>query len=304
MMIDTAPAQESDFAHYLERHQNRINDCLTQRLARLRNLNPPLGEAMEYSLMAKGKRLRPILAYAAADAVGQIDEAVDTVACALECIHTYSLIHDDLPAMDDDDLRRGLPTCHKAFDEATAILAGDALLTLAFQWLAEIHPLPANIRIELITHLSKAAGCAGMVGGQMQDLSAVGKPLNLPQLEQLHRHKTGALIKASVVMGAMATQAAGETQLQQLSDYADAVGLAFQIHDDVLDVESNTEALGKSQGADARLNKPTYVSIAGLDTAKELANQQVNNALAALDNFGPRADNLRHVARYTIAREF
>lgn len=259
---------------------------------------------MIYGLMGRGKRLRPLLAYAAAETVGKINADVDTVACAVECIHSYSLIHDDLPAMDNDDLRRGLPTCHVAFDEATAILAGDALQTLAFQWLAEeSEKSTAEIRLQLVLELAKAAGHQGMVRGQMQDLSAVGKHLSLPQLEDLHRHKTGALIKASVVMGAVASRAASPNQLQGLGDYAQNLGLAFQIHDDILDVESSTETLGKTQGADARLNKPTYVSIAGLDSAKVLAQQQIDAALTALEPFGHRADGLRQLAHYMVERK-
>ncbi len=292
----------NDISTYIQRQQQRVNDCLHQRLQSVQSSHPPLGEAMVYSLMGQGKRLRPILAYAAAEAVGKINELVDSVACALECIHTYSLIHDDLPAMDDDDLRRGSPTCHKAFDEATAILAGDALQSLAFQCLATSSVRSPALGLSLIQDLAKAAGHQGMVGGQMLDLNAVGKSLDLPSLENLHANKTGALIKASVVMGAVASEAASDSDIQALSDYAQALGLAFQIHDDVLDVESSTETLGKPQGADARLNKPTYVSIVGLDQAKILAREQVEKSLAALTHFGQRGDTLKKLAHYMIER--
>jgi len=293
-----------EFSLYLQRYQQRVNDCLQQRLSQVGASTPPLGEAMVYSLMSPGKRLRPVLAYAAAETVGKLNGDVDAVACAVECMHAYSLIHDDLPAMDDDDLRRGMPTCHKAFDEATAILAGDALQALAFQWLANTGESAdhANLSIGLIQVLSKAAGYQGMVAGQMLDLNAVGKPLSVPQLEDLHRRKTGALIKASVVMGAMASRAASDHQLKALDDYAQALGLAFQIQDDILDVEASTDEIGKPQGADARLNKPTYVSIAGLEAAKTLAQQQIDAAINALSGLGQRADILRQLAHYMIER--
>jgi len=291
-----------DFANYLQRCQQRVNDCLRQRIHSLSASTPPLGEAMIYSLMSQGKRLRPVLVYAAAETLGKMNPTVDTVACAVECVHAYSLSHDDLPAMDDDDLRRGEPTCHKAFDEATAILAGDALQTLAFQWLAEAGNNNAHLHLRLLQELSKAAGYQGMVAGQMLDLNAVGKSLSVPQLEALHRYKTGALISASVKMGAVASQAASETQIQALGDYAEALGLAFQIHDDILDVESSTEILGKSQGADARRQKPTYVSVAGLDAAKVLAQEQIDNAISALQSFGQRAERLRQLAHFMIER--
>ena len=292
-----------DFSLYLQRYQQRANDCLQQRIQHVSATTPPLGEAMAYGLMSRGKRLRPLLAYAAAETVGKINSDVDTVACAVECIHAYSLIHDDLPAMDDDDLRRGEPTCHKAFDEATAILAGDALQTLAFQWLVTECANHPTMCLDLIGELTKAAGYQGMVAGQMVDLNAVGRQLNLPELENLHRHKTGALIKAAVVMGAIASRAASDQQLQALAEYAEALGLAFQIQDDILDVESSTETLGKTQGADALHDKPTYVSIAGLAQAKVLAQQQIDSAIAALSGFNERADGLRQLASYMIARK-
>lgn len=292
----------NDFSLNLQRYQQRVNDNLLQRTRQLGATTPPLGEAMVYSLMSPGKRLRPVLVYAAAETVGKINHLVDTAACAVECIHAYSLIHDDLPAMDDDDLRRGMPTCHRAFDEATAILAGDALQSLAFQWLAGAKSGKAELPLRLIAELAEAAGCHGMVAGQMMDLNAVGKPIGLPELEQLHRRKTGALIATSVVMGAIASEAASERQVQALAEYARALGLAFQIQDDILDVESSTDVLGKAQGADAKLNKPTYVSVAGLDQAKALAQQQVDAAIAALQPFNQRGETLRQLADYMIAR--
>ena len=302
--IESGNQRNEAYVRFLQTHQQRVNDCLTKHLRDFHSAFPPLGEAMEYSLMAKGKRLRPVLVYAAAQAVSEVNDAVDVVACAVECTHTYSLIHDDLPAMDNDDLRRGVPTCHIAYNEATAILAGDALLTLAFQWLSQCETLAPQTRLDLIENLSKAAGWRGMVGGQMLDLNAVGKPLTLPELEQLHRLKTGALIKASVEMGAIATEAASPKQLQALGEFAANVGLAFQIQDDILDVDSSTEELGKSQGADAKLGKPTYVSVAGLQGARELAAQQTDAAIAALAGFDHRADPLRELAYYTVSRKF
>lgn len=261
-----------------------------------------LREAMRYSLFNGGKRVRPTLAYAAALAINTDTPPalLDRVACALESLHSYSLVHDDLPAMDDDDLRRGKPTCHIAFDEATAILAGDALQTLAFELLSEANTDPA-IQIALVRQLAHASGVRGMVLGQAIDLAAVDKQIDLTHLENMHRHKTGALIRASVSMGATAAGASAQ-QLQALDSYAAAIGLAFQVQDDILDVTVDTETLGKQQGADIARNKPTYVALLGLEGARTKAQELHQQALAALASFDANADQLRALSAYIIER--
>ncbi len=265
-----------------------------------------LREAMRYSLFNGGKRVRPTLAYASAlainsDALNIQTKLLDRVACALESLHSYSLVHDDLPAMDDDDLRRGKPTCHIAFNEATAILAGDALQTFAFELLSEAEQVDAKIQLALIRQLVNASGVQGMVLGQAIDLAAVDKTIDLAQLENMHRHKTGALIRASVSMGATALGASA-AQLKALDIYAAAIGLAFQVQDDILDVIADTEILGKQQGADIARNKPTYVALLGLDGARAKAQELHQQALAALNEFGESADYLRALSAYIIER--
>jgi geranylgeranyl pyrophosphate synthase len=265
-----------------------------------------LRNAMRYSLFNGGKRVRPTLAYASAlavssDALTSHSELLNRIGCALESLHSYSLVHDDLPAMDDDDLRRGKPTCHIAFNEATAILAGDALQTFAFELLSEANSVDAKIQIALIHQLAKASGVNGMVLGQAIDLAAVDKALDLAQLENMHRHKTGALIRASVSMGATA-MGASELQLQALDKYAAAIGLAFQVQDDILDVVADTETLGKQQGADIARNKPTYVALLGLEGARQKAQELHRQALDALKDFGDGADYLRALSAYIIER--
>lgn len=255
---------------------------------------------MRYAALGPGKRVRPFLVYAAGELVGAEASTLDAPACALELIHAYSLVHDDLPAMDDDDLRRGRPTCHRAYDEATAILVGDALQTRAFELLAEAPGLAAETRLRMITTLAHAAGHAGMVGGQALDLAAVGQQRSLAELEQMHRLKTGALIEASVVLGALAGQADRAT-LDALGRYARAIGLAFQVRDDILDVTADSQTLGKTQGKDAAADKPTYVSLLGLASAQTLAVELCEEALAALDPL-PRSELLRDLARYIVER--
>lgn len=260
--------------------------------------------AMRYSVMNGGKRVRPLLAYAACEAFGVAPEQANGAACAVELIHAYSLVHDDLPAMDDDDLRRGQPTTHKAFDEACAILAGDGLQSLAFSALLDAHlsPQPDAIRLAMVQALAKAAGPAGMVGGQAIDLGSVGVKLDQQALEYMHRHKTGALIEASVRLGALASGRAEATQLDALQTYAQAIGLAFQVQDDILDVESDTATLGKRQGADIARDKPTYPALLGLDAAKAYAIELRDQALVALEGFGESAEPLRALARYIVER--
>lgn len=292
------------FTDFLQQSQQRIDQYLNATLPIDDRAEIPLFEAIRYSLFNGGKRIRPLLAYAAAHAVGEINPSTDRVAAAIEMIHAYSLIHDDLPAMDNDDLRRGKPSCHIAFDEATAILAGDGLQTLAFeQLLSEGQQLSPEITLRLIGFLTKAAGLGGMVYGQAIDMAAVNRTLSLPQLEHMHRHKTGALITASILMGAM-TAGATQQQLDALNDYGEAIGLAFQVQDDILDVTADTAVLGKQQGSDQARNKPTYLSLLGIDAAREKAAALQSKSLAALDGFDERADQLRAIANYIVNREY
>lgn len=290
-----------EFAHFASQCRTRVDEALNQYL--------PSGEdptrlraAMRYSLFNGGKRVRPILAYATALAIEPKTNLalIDPIAAALECLHSYSLVHDDLPAMDDDDLRRGKPTCHIAFNEATAILAGDGLQTLAFDLLTTTD-VDATTRIKLIRQLTQGSGAEGMVLGQAIDLAAVDHQLDLAQLETMHRYKTGALIRASVAMGAICA-GADDKQLAALDDYAAAIGLAFQVQDDILDVTSDTATLGKQQGADIARNKPTYVSLLGLDAAKAKAAELHRQALDALSEFGTSAMPLRQLASYIVER--
>lgn len=288
---------------FIQQGQERIDQVLAAALSPVSGSDERLQQAMQYSLLSGGKRIRPILAYASAQAVADISSAVDHVGCAVEAIHAYSLIHDDLPAMDDDDLRRGQPTCHIAFDEACAILAGDALQALAFEQLASAPEVSDSTRVNLIRELAAASGAAGMVGGQAIDLASVNQQPTLEQLQHMHTLKTGALIRASVRMGAIATGAVNAQQLNALSLYADAIGLAFQVQDDILDVVADTETLGKQQGADIALNKPTYVSLLGLEQAQQKAQQLHQTALNALSMFGQSADILRALSAYIIERK-
>ncbi|HEY8567926.1 farnesyl diphosphate synthase [Microbulbifer sp.] len=259
--------------------------------------------AMNYAALGPGKRLRPALVYAAAQALGGAAAANQShqAAAALECVHAYSLVHDDLPAMDDDDLRRGRPTCHIQFDEATAILAGDALQCQAFELLADA-PLSAELRIRLVTELAHASGARGMVAGQAIDLAAVDQSLTLEQLKQMHRLKTGALICASARMGAL-IGGADTAQLDAVTRYAAAIGLAFQVQDDILDVTADTETLGKTQGADAARNKPTYVSLLGLDGARANADELHREASDALVQLGGNTAILQQLADYIVHRD-
>jgi farnesyl diphosphate synthase/geranylgeranyl diphosphate synthase type II len=294
----------ADFQQYQQHCQQRITAALDRVLADSDNHPAPhLQHAMRYSALNGGKRVRATLVYAAADSINNtVPAAIDNIACALELIHAYSLVHDDLPAMDNDTLRRGQPTCHIAFDEATAILAGDALQTLAFECLASAE-LPAALRCELVLSLARASGMHGMVAGQCMDLAAENQTISLDALESLHQHKTGALIRASVRCGALAANASAE-QLQALDRYAAAIGLAFQVQDDILDIESSTEQLGKQQGADIALCKSTYPSLLGLDAAKQRAKNLCDDAITALTDFGKSAEPLRQLAHYIIARSY
>ena len=290
------------FKEIWRRRVELVEADLLRELRGTRSIDENLMRAMEYSLMAGGKRLRPILLMAAADAVGAVGEKFITVADALEMIHTYSLIHDDLPAMDDDDYRRGKLTNHKVFGEATAILAGDALLTLAFEVILRQRDVPNEILLAVLREISTAAGAAGMVGGQAIDLRSEGVHIDLATLKKMHAGKTGALFKAAIRSGALLAQA-DEKILHDLTRYAEAFGLAFQITDDILDVTGDEKILGKPIGSDAKNFKATYVSLTSLADAKKLAEESVAEALDALKNFGTEADFLRELVNFLLARE-
>lgn len=286
---------------YLETCRSRVDAELDRRIAS-GSTSERLQAAMRYSVLGGGKRIRPALSLAAASALGQPMDAALVPACAVELIHAYSLVHDDLPAMDNDELRRGRPTTHIAFDEATAILAGDALQALAFEWLAEAPEIEAPARLTMIRELAHASGHSGMVGGQAIDLESVGKSLTLAQLESMHRHKTGALIEASVRIGALTAPGVTKQSLDALTAYAKALGLAFQVQDDLLDIEGDTETIGKPQGSDIARAKPTYPALLGLAGAREHLSSLLSSALESLQDFGPEADPLRAMAGYVVAR--
>jgi geranylgeranyl diphosphate synthase type II len=289
---------------FLEEERRRVEICLHQLVPAEDVLPPVIHRAMRYSLFAGGKRLRPILCLAAARMIaeGPVADA-EAISSTIEMIHTYSLIHDDLPALDNDDLRRGNPTCHVQFGEATAILAGDGLLTLAFHILATLPHTPSQIRAHLIAELSQAAGTVdGMIGGQIADLEASDNAVSPAALEYIHRSKTAALFRASISMGAIAAEAS-EVQLRDLSDFGAKAGLAFQIVDDILDVESSSEKLGKSVGKDAAQKKVTYPALYGVARSRQMAHELLRNAKASLNAFGIRADRLNALADLLVFRK-
>jgi geranylgeranyl pyrophosphate synthase len=283
----------------------RVEDKLDRRLQPDDPGTARLTSAMRYSTLGGGKRLRPVLVYATGTALGAAPELLDDAAVAVELIHAYSLIHDDLPAMDDDDLRRGRPTCHKAYDEGTAVLGGDALQALAFEVLAgdAASPLPPDARLQQVQVLARGIGTAGMAGGQAIDLEAVGHLLDAAGIETMHRRKTGALIQASVLLGAIAAGIAAGEQYAALERYGAELGLAFQIQDDVLDVSGETAALGKTAGSDAARGKPTYPSLFGLEQAVLLAGRHRDTAIAALTALGARARDLTALADFVVTRD-
>jgi geranylgeranyl diphosphate synthase type II len=287
--------------HFFE-EDHRLVDVELERLLPTDNERPSLiHQAMRYSVFAGGKRVRPILCIEAFRIFSRQRAAVLPVACALEFIHTYSLIHDDLPALDNDDLRRGRPTCHKQFGEAMAILAGDALLTLAFEALAGA-PVPPAERVALIQEVASAAGTRdGMVGGQVADLEAEGKEVTPEMLEYIHRSKTAALIRASIVSGAIAGGASREDQ-DRLRTFGELIGWAFQVTDDILDVEESSAALGKTAGKDQAQQKATYPALFGLERSHEFARELATRAMAALETFGTRAPNLRELGEFLVLR--
>ncbi len=285
--------------------QQRSNQQLERWLDTLPHQQQSLIDAMRYGLLLGGKRARPFLVYITGQMLGCSLEQLDTPAAAIECIHAYSLIHDDLPAMDDDELRRGQPTCHIKFDEATAILTGDALQTLAFTILAEgqLSPEAEAQRIMMVKVLAEASGAAGMCMGQALDLAAENRVVSLQELEEIHRNKTGALMKCAIRMGALAAGEKGIEVLPLLDKYADAIGLAFQVQDDILDVISDTETLGKPQGSDQELNKSTYPALLGLEGAINKAHTLLKEALQALDAIPYNTELLEEFARYVIERK-
>jgi len=293
-----------DLSAYLKNKNQQINGAL-EKILHDSQPSEPIVEAMTYSLMAGGKRIRPVLCLAAAEAVGGKPQAVLPAACALEMVHTYSLIHDDLPAMDNDDLRRGKPTCHVAFDEATAILAGDALLTLAFQVLSSVQftgETQASVWLKVIHIISTAAGYQGMIRGQMLDMAAEGQHLTVDELKSMHALKTGALIEASLLCGALLADAR-KRQMEALRTYARSIGLAFQVTDDILNVEGNPKLMGKAVGTDELREKSTYPALLGIETSRQFAKNLVDEALQALEVFDKEADPLRALATYIIDRK-
>jgi len=286
-------------------HQKRFEQVLRNLLPSAELSPQRLHGAMRYSVLNGGKRVRPLLAFAAGELVGADIARVNIAATAVELIHAYSLVHDDMPCMDDDVLRRGKPTCHVEYDEATALLVGDALQSLAFQLLAE-HPLndDAAQQLQMLKLLAVASGSRGMAGGQAIDLDSVAKQLSLPELEFMHIHKTGALIRAAVLLGANCGAALDELHLAQLDHYAKCVGLAFQVVDDVLDNEADTATLGKTAGKDADNAKPTYVTLLGVQAAKEMAAELHSEARDALSGFDEHANRLRELADFIVLRKF
>jgi geranylgeranyl pyrophosphate synthase len=296
-------APQNFLADRVPLYQQRIEVVLARALEIEGGATPRLLEAMRYSTLAGGKRVRPVLVYATGEALGAPLELLDSPAAAVELIHVYSLVHDDLPAMDNDDLRRGRPTCHRAFDEATAILVGDSLQALAFEVLAHAPAtLPATARLEMLRVLADAIGTRGMAGGQAIDLESVKQDLDEGALERMHRQKTGALIQASVLLGAISAGVQNAPERTALAEFGAEIGLAFQIQDDILDVEGTTQSLGKRAGADADRVKPTYPSVLGLAKSRELALARRDQAIAALSPLGPRFAHLAEFAHFLVSR--
>jgi farnesyl diphosphate synthase len=293
-----------DFQGWIAAQQTRFEDVLRELLPRGDVAPQRLHEAMRYAVLDGGKRVRPLLVFAAGEMAGADARRLNIAAAAVELIHAYSLAHDDMPCMDDDVLRRGKPTCHVQYDEATALLVGDSLQTLAFQLLAE-HRLndDAQRQLDMIRLLALASGSRGMAGGQAIDLASVGKSLTLPELEFMHIHKTGALIRAAVLLGAYCGSVSSE-QLEKLDRFSKLIGLAFQVVDDVLDCEADTATLGKTAGKDADNAKPTYVSLLGIQEARNMAQRLHREALEALAGFGDAAQRLRELADFIVLRKF
>jgi geranylgeranyl pyrophosphate synthase len=302
---DRYPALE-DFGVQLETWRVRMENALSARLPDSEVIPARLHSAMRYSVLGGGKRIRPALVFATARALGLAEDQVEAAACAIELVHVYSLVHDDLPAMDDDDMRRGRPTCHKAYDEATALLVGDALQPLAFQLLASDPALPASptVRLRLIDMLAQAIGTFGMAGGQAIDLAVQGMRLDIGQVEDMHARKTGAVIRASVLMAAECAPSLDPTLYAGLTRFANAVGLAFQIQDDLLDVTGDASMLGKATGADSERAKPTHPAVIGISASQQRVHLLHDQAIHALVPFGERADSLRSLAHWLLSRQY
>lgn len=297
--------KKDDFADWMSEIQQRSEHALARFLPPADNLPTRLHDAMRYASLGGGKRIRPLLAFAAGQLTGAAPERLEVVACAVEFIHAYSLVHDDLPCMDNDVLRRGRPTCHVEYDEATALLVGDSLQSLAFELMAE-HPIadtPSD-QVDMIALLARASGSRGMAGGQAIDLASVGQPLDQPELELMHALKTGALIRAAILLGARCGAPMSPEQHSALDRFAKRVGLLFQVVDDILDCTANTATLGKTAGKDEAADKPTYVSLLGLPEAKEYAQNLHRDALASLSSFGASARRLTELANFICHRHF
>lgn len=310
-LVEPSPvtARQADFAAQLEGWQARIEQKLAARLPAIEVEPSRLHDAIRYSVLGGGKRVRPALVYATGAALDVPESVLDGAACAVELIHAYSLVHDDLPAMDNDDLRRGRPTCHKAFDEATAILVGDSLQVLAFELLANDPGLPAEpqVRLRLVQLLAIASGTSGMAGGQALDLAAIGRQLSVPEVEEMHVRKTGALIHACVMMAAACAPRLADDLVRALDEYARAIGLAFQIQDDLLDVEGDAAVIGKATGADRALGKPTYPAVAGVEASRRRMHELHTRALAALnalDTAGLRSAPLAAMSDWLVLRKY
>ena len=304
-----AASRHPDFAPQIKQWQARVERELSTRLPTADVQPSRLHEAIRYSVLGGGKRVRPALVYATGAAIGIPESMLDGAACAVELIHAYSLVHDDLPAMDNDDLRRGRPTCHKQFDEATAILVGDSLQCLAFELLADGPGLPADpgVRLKLVQLLAIASGTSGMAGGQALDLAAIGRRLSLAEVEEMHARKTGALIRACVMMGAACAPQLPENITRALDEYARAIGLAFQIQDDLLDIEGDVAVIGKATGADRALDKPTYPSVAGAEPSRQRVHElhtRALSALARLDTAGLQSAPLAAMSDWLVLRKY
>ena len=294
-----------DFQSWASEQLALVETCLEKHLPETNCAPARLHDAMRYSVLGGGKRVRPLLSFAAGELSGADKTHATIAGAAVELIHVYSLVHDDLPCMDNDTLRRGKPTCHVRYDEPTALLVGDSLQSLAFQLLTETNLTEdPHVQLEMVRHLAFAAGSRGMAGGQAIDLDSVGKTLSLPELEFMHIHKTGALIRAAVILGARCGNRLDETQFKLLDHFAKCMGLAFQVIDDILDTEATTAALGKTAGKDAENNKPTYVSILGIKQARELAHELRQEATGVLSQFGSEALRLQQVTDFIVQREF
>ncbi|MCB1762080.1 MAG: (2E,6E)-farnesyl diphosphate synthase [Gammaproteobacteria bacterium] len=292
------------FGQYLSRCRERVESALAVILPEASIPPQRLHTAMRYVTLGPGKRVRPMLVYAAGEALSAPNERLDTPACAVELIHTYSLVHDDLPAMDNDDLRRGRKTCHREFDEATAILVGDALQSLAFRILAsdKSPDLDAETRIDMIETLAIASGSRGMAGGQALDLAAIGREINLTELENMHIHKTGALIRASIRLGTLQAPESDPLQVRGLDHYAKCIGLAFQVVDDILDIAGDSQTLGKTSGKDQANDKPTYPALLGMEASRDMAERLREEALESIQSLDAKADPLRWLAGYIVER--